>query len=78
MLGRLRMSIKDCLSQYQTVGKKVFGSNASTVTKVTKGIFGSAYYDIEELQRQIKVLLREKEIDETEAFLEAPDPSCKV
>lgn len=44
MLGRLHMSIDDCLQQYQDIGKKVFGKRPSggKVGKAFRGIFSSA------------------------------------
>jgi patatin-like phospholipase/acyl hydrolase len=79
MLGRLHMTVDECIAAYEEVGKKIFGSGPSggQVGKLVKGLTSSPFYDIEKLQEEVRKVLDEKGIPRNEAFLEA-QPTCKV
>lgn len=80
MLGRLRMTIDECLAKYELVGKEVFGKKPSggKFGQMMKGVRGSAFYDIEILQNEIKKVLDAKLIARDAPFKESGIPSCKV
>jgi patatin-like phospholipase/acyl hydrolase len=79
MLGRLGMTVDDCLEEFKATGKAVFDKTVSSTTigKIFKGASGSAFYDIKALQKRIKHILQERKLDSDTPFLE-DDPSCKV
>ena len=80
MLGRLEMSVEEALQQYEAVGKKVFRKPAmlGSMGKAARALASRPFFDIESLQKAVKALLREKNINEDEQFCVAPDPICKV
>jgi patatin-like phospholipase/acyl hydrolase len=79
MLGRLELTIDECIEEYETTGKAVFSRKLSSTKfgKVLKGASGSAFYDIGSLQNRVRDLLQDKKLDRETAFLET-DPKCKV
>ncbi|KAK5202855.1 hypothetical protein LTR47_011349 [Exophiala xenobiotica] len=80
MLGRLHMTIDDCIVAYEEVGKRIFGKQPSggSMGKFFKGVTSSAFYDIGNLQEEVRKVLDQKNIQRDEAFLEAQTPICKV
>lgn len=80
MLGRLHMTIDDCIAKYEQVGKEVFGKKPAggLFGQMMKGVRGSAFYDIEVLQNQVKNVLDAKSIARDAMFKEIGVPSCKV
>ncbi|KAK5716359.1 hypothetical protein LTR17_016402 [Elasticomyces elasticus] len=80
MLGRLHMTIDECIAEYENVGKRIFGKRPAggQVGKLFKGLTSSPFYDIGDLQDEIKSVLDEKDIPRSEPFLEAQIPRCKV
>lgn len=78
MLGRLHMTIDECIAHYETVGAAVFDRRPSAVTKLLKGLAGSAFYNIRRLQGEIKKVLEARQISVKEPFLENSSPKCKV
>ena len=79
MLGRLHMSIDECIAKYEIVGKSVFKGRPNNVTKILKGVVNSPFYDIKTLQDEVKTILKAKEMDLSESFLEKESPPrCKV
>lgn len=80
MLGRLHMTIDDCILMYEQVGREVFGNkpHGGQLRMVLKGIRSSPFYDITRLQEEVKKVLVSKEIPSDTAFLEPNTPLCKV
>ena len=79
MLGRLRMTIDECLELYAEIGKSVFGKRPSIVGKVAKGLISSSFYDIKTFQKQIKDVIKMRGLKKEEAFCETKEnPSCRV
>ena len=80
MLGRLHMSIDECLTIYERVGKRVFGKKPSggQAGRLFKGLVNSPFYDIGVLQECMKDLLKDKELPVDEDFREEGSPQCKV
>jgi hypothetical protein len=77
MLGRLRMSVDDCIDEYKSLSSRVF-------TKVHH--FGVNYrgetqgkFDDEALKEGIRSLLERRVMDRDELFKEAPEAyGCKT
>ena len=80
MLGRLHMTIDECIAKYEQVGGEVFGKKpyGGKFGKALKGLTSSAFYDIKILQEKIKKVLDSKEIARDEEFRESSTPTCKV
>ena len=79
MLGRLHMTIDECLQEYERTGEAVFGKNISSskLGKLFKGASGSAFYDISILQDSIKEVVSSCGLDVEQSFKEE-NTSCKV
>lgn len=80
MLGRLHMTIDECIGKYEQVGGQVFGKkpHGGKVGKALKGLTSSAFYDIKVLQEEVKKVLDSKGIPRDEEFRESSTPTCKV
>lgn len=80
MLGRLHMTIDECIAEYEEVGKRIFGKRppCGQLGKMVKGLASSPFYDIGGLQEEIKKVLDEMKIPRNEAFLERTTPQCRV
>lgn len=80
MLGRLHMTIDECIEKYEEVGGEVFGKKprGGKFGKMLKGLTSSSFYDIGILQEEIKKQLDLKKIPRDTAFREPGAPSCKV
>jgi len=80
MLGRLHMTVDECITMYEKVGKEVFGKKpqGGKFGKMIKGLRSSSFYDIGILQDEVRKLLDLKEIPKDTAFRESGVPSCKV
>ncbi|KAL1835370.1 hypothetical protein VTJ49DRAFT_6917 [Mycothermus thermophilus] len=74
MLGRLRMTVDECIDAYTTLSDRVFEKQTHRVTIKGKlqGRFDSA-----ELERAVKTILVKRGLDE-DALLNDPDSPCKV
>lgn len=79
MLGRLGMTVDECLREFEVTGKTVFDKKvpSTKIGKLLKGASGSAFYNIKSLQNRIKEVLRNRKLDADAAFLE-DDPRCRV
>ena len=80
MLGRLHMSVDECITMYENLGKEVFGKRliGGQFGRIIRGMTSSPFYDIEALQAQVKKVLKEKGIALDEVFVESNNPICKV
>ncbi|KLO97050.1 calcium-independent phospholipase A2 [Fusarium fujikuroi] len=81
MLGRLRLSIDECLLQYEKTGKAVFDKPISQnkLGKMFKKATSSALYDIDKLQEEIRVLLGSCSMEPDCPFVEDGSGSpCRV
>lgn len=80
MLGRLHMSVDECITVYENLGKEVFGKRVigGQFGRIVRGMTSLPFYNIEALQAQVKTLLKEKHIPLDEVFVEAKTPLCKV
>ena len=80
MLGRLHMTIDECIAKYEQVGVEVFGKKppGGNFGKMLKGLRSSPFYDIGILQEEVRKILDSKGIPRDTAFREPGAPSCKV
>ena len=64
MLGRLEMSIDECLERYEKIGKDVFGKRqiGGGLGRLVKGMTNQAFFDIGKLQSAIKNVLEKKSL----------------
>ena len=81
MLGRLHMTIDECIEQYEILGKRVFGKPRweGKVGRVVKGTFNLPSYDTRQLQEAVRSVLALPgiEIQKAEDFREIA-PLCKT
>ena len=80
MLGRLHMSIDECLDKYRKLGKTVFGKKSSggPAGRAVRIIQDNPLYQIEELQSAMERMLRDTNRRPDELFLEQEAPKCRV
>ena len=74
MLGRLRMTVDECVTAYTTLSDRVFEKKSHRVN--IKGKL-QGRFDAAELERAIKQILRGRGLDEN-ALLKDVDAPCKV
>jgi patatin-like phospholipase/acyl hydrolase len=79
MLGRLHMSIDDCLAQYEKTSSAVFGNAVSQnkLGKIFSKMANGSFYDVGVLEEEIRKVLKEQGRDPGEMFREG-DPKCRV
>ncbi|KAI9804563.1 MAG: hypothetical protein M1833_006636, partial [Piccolia ochrophora] len=77
-LGRLHMTVDECIEQYKTVGGQVFGKRPAASIKLFKGTINRPFYDIQTLQEAIKMVLGKQGVEHAEWFREDGAPLCKV
>lgn len=79
MLGRLHMTVDECIQQYDLLGSSVFGKRqwGGQTGRLVKGMFNSTFYETETLQAAIKSVLELKGIPVQEDFRETA-PVCKT
>lgn len=80
MLGRLHMTVDECIEVYERLGKEVFGKRlvGGQLGRIIKGMASSPFYDIDILQEQIRKVLESEKVPLDEPFLESELPLCKV
>ncbi|KAJ6553081.1 acyl transferase/acyl hydrolase/lysophospholipase, partial [Mycena capillaripes] len=79
MLGRLQMTIEECVKEYETLSKEVFGAG-NLITRGAKsvaGIFTGATYSASTLEACFKRLIKKRLGDEN-AKMYNKDAKCKV
>ena len=76
MLGRLKMSIHECINAYLSLSDRVFQKKRHRVT--TKGNI-QGRFDSEELARAVKEVVAAQDPQEEDALLkDVSDDACKV
>jgi hypothetical protein len=75
MLGRLRMSVGDCISAYLSLSERVFRKTRHRVT--IKGQV-QGRFDAEELAQAVKEVIRQQGLPEDALLKDAPRAGCKV
>ncbi len=79
MLGRLHMTVDECIQQYEVLGSRVFGKRqwGGQTGKFVKGMLSSTFYETETLQAAIKSVLEVRKMEIQQDFMEN-DPICKT
>lgn len=75
MLGRLRMSIDECISAYLSLSDNIFHKRRHRVT--VKGKI-QGRFDSDELERAVKAIIKERGLTEEMLLKDAPNAACKV
>ena len=75
MLGRLRMSVADCIAAYLKLSERVFRKTRHRVT--VKGQV-QGRFDSEELARAIREVVKQQGLSEDALLKDEPDARCKV
>ena len=75
MLGRLKLSIDECINAYMLLSDRVFQKKRHRVT--TKGKI-QGRFDSEELQRVVNEIITKQGLDENTLLKDASDDACKV
>ena len=75
MLGRLKMSVADCIDAYISLSDRVFRKTRHRVTLRGK-IQGR--FDSDELERAVKEVVKGQGLQEDALLKDAPESSCKV
>ncbi|KAK4170949.1 hypothetical protein QBC36DRAFT_295822 [Triangularia setosa] len=75
MLGRLHMTVDDCIHAYASLSDSVFEKKSRRVT--IKGKL-QGRFDAAELERAVKKILVDRGFDENALLKDAPDAPCKV
>jgi hypothetical protein len=75
MLGRLKMSITDCIAAYLSLSNRVFRKTRHRVT--VKGKV-QGRFDAEELARAVKEVVMQQGLQEDALLKDAPEAECKV
>jgi patatin-like phospholipase/acyl hydrolase len=75
MLGRLQMTVDDCINAYTSLSDKVFEKSGHRVT-INGQIRGR--FDAAKLERTLKQVLVDRGFDEDALLKDSPDALCKV
>ena len=75
MLGRLKMSVNECIDAYLSLSDRVFQKKRHWVT--IKGSIQSRF-DSEELERAVKEVVTAQGLQEDALLKDASDDACKV
>ena len=75
MLGRLKMSVDECIGAYLLLSDRVFQKKRHRVT-VKCNIQGR--FDSEELERAVKEVVTAQGLQEDALLKDASDDACKV
>ncbi|CEJ54942.1 hypothetical protein PMG11_01228 [Penicillium brasilianum] len=84
MLGRLKMTVQECLDEYSALMSEVFGSGwiHDHVTKPARYAVTGAFYSADTLEKVIKSLLRKRlpagEDADKALLLDEKEDSCKI
>jgi hypothetical protein len=75
MLGRLRMSIDECIDAYLSLSDRIFQKKKHRVT-INGNLQGR--FDSEELARAMKEVVTEKGLQEDALLKDVSDEACKM
>jgi hypothetical protein len=75
MLGRLKMSVADCITAYLTLSERVFRKTRHRVT--VKGKV-QGRFDSEELARAVREVIKQQGLPDNTLLKDAPEAGCKV
>ncbi|KAF4598942.1 hypothetical protein EYR38_007355 [Pleurotus pulmonarius] len=78
MLGRLRMTIPDCITLYEEFARKIFKRNSTVSTALKQGIMGSAY-SATTFESELKAIVNKYSMEAGDHMIPKPtDHHCKV
>ena len=75
MLGRLKMTVEECINAYADLSDKVFQKKHHRVNMRVGGIQGR--FDSSELERAVKQIIVSRGLEEDELFYDKKN-TCKV
>ena len=75
MLGRLKMSVADCITAYLSLSDRVFRKTRHRVT--VKGQV-QGRFDADELARAVKDVVKQQGLPEDALLKDVPEAGCKV
>ena len=75
MLGRLQMTVDECINAYMLLSDKIFQKQRHRVT--IKGHIQSRF-DSDKLEKAIKEIVVEKGLEEDALLQDSRDAKCKV
>ena len=75
MLGRLRMSIDECIDAYLQLSDRIFQKKRHRVT--VKGKI-QGRFDSDELERAVKDVIKTQGVPEDALLKDDPETACKV
>lgn len=79
MLGRLRMTVDECIEVFQHISQVVFNNNPGILSRVYSGLIsGQPFFSAKRLEDAIKELLNARGIDEDAKLRDVDDAKCKV
>ena len=80
MLGRLQLTVSEALGRFRSLSKDIFrGHKPGALTKFLKGeLIAVPFYDGRAVSTQVKKVLREMQLSETELLRRGRDPKCNV
>ncbi|KFX90066.1 hypothetical protein V490_06669 [Pseudogymnoascus sp. VKM F-3557] len=82
MLGRLRMTIPECIEAYTELSKAIFTPRRSVFNPIgaVEYLNGDGMFDSEALEKQIKTQIKKSKVaeDDDQILLKDPESPCKV
>jgi hypothetical protein len=81
MLGRLRMSLDDCIEAYLKLSQTIFQPRRSAVNYAGKAqdfLQANGTFDHGALEKAIKEVIRSRVANAEDTLLKDPDPVCKA
>lgn len=75
MLGRLRMSLDECINAYLSLLDRVFQKKRHRVS--AKGVI-QGRFDLQELERAVKAVVKGQGLQEDALLKDATNAACKV
>jgi len=78
MLGRLRMTVQECIEVFRNISRDVFGSTPGLLSKVFDGARGKPFFKGERLEQVVKDILKARGLDQDTLLKESRDSPCKM
>lgn len=76
MLGRLKMTIPECIDAYIKLASQIFSANA--LQKAWNFTNTGAYYTSDNFEKGLKTIIKQKTGDENAKMLDPDTNNCKV
>lgn len=79
MLGRLQMTVDECIAAYASLSNKVFEKKHHRFTLgLTVGLKAQGRFSSTELEKVVKEIIRGRGLDQETLLKDSPDARCKV